>query len=570
MSFKRKHQKAKPFTPSIFDTAELGRTVPDEVYRREVPALRTRLLEAQFALSQADFPVILLFAGVDKAGKRELSNLLSAWMDTRLLVTRAFSPIPEKERRHPRYWRYWQAMPPKGRMGILLSAWYSRPLLDRVFRGHSREEFDEHLENIAALERTLVDDGALLIKCWMHLGKDEQKERLETLEADPLQEWRVAKSDWKNWKKYDDFAAAGEQLITRTSTGQAPWTIIEGMDANYRSLMVGALVCERIERHVSERARERELAKVSSDLPPLLSLNGVLPSFADEESSEASDPVTILSTLDMDSRMKKKTYHRKLRALQARLAILHRQAKAEGIPMALVFEGWDAAGKGGAIRRLTQALDARDYEVLPVAAPTDEESAQHYLWRFWRQIPEKGRVTIFDRSWYGRVLVERVEGFASEAEWRRAYRELNEFERQLADFGMVVLKFWIHITKDEQGARFEARKDTPFKTWKLTEEDWRNREKWDAYSQAVHEMVQLTSTAAAPWTLVEGDDKRHARVRVLETVCDALEARLDSPPKSLLARLKGDGRQVAAADDPEDELDRDFGDPEDEAHTDDD
>jgi polyphosphate kinase 2 (PPK2 family) len=272
----------------------------------------------------------------------------------------------------------------------------------------------------------------------------------------------------------------------------------------------------------------------------------------------------------MDSRMKKKAYHKELRALQARLAILHRQARAEGVPMALVFEGWDAAGKGGAIRRLTQALDARDYEVLPVAGPTDEEAAQHYLWRFWRQIPGKGRVTIFDRSWYGRVLVERVEGFAGEAEWRRAYRELNEFERQLADFGMVVLKFWIHITKEEQGARFEARKDTPFKAWKLTEEDWRNREKWDAYSQAVHEMVQLTSTAAAPWTLVEGNDKRHARVRVLETVCDALEARLHSPPKSLLARLKGGGSRIGTVDDPEDELDRDFGDPEDEAHTDDD
>ncbi len=570
MGLKRKSKKHQPFTPSIFDTAELGRTVSDEVYRREVPALRTRLLEAQFALTAADFPVILLFGGVDKAGKRELSNLLSAWMDTRLLVTRAFSPIADQDRKHPRYWRFWRALPPKGRMGILLSAWYSRPLLDRVRGEHSRDDFDEALEDIAAFERTLVDDGALLIKCWMHLGKAEQKKRLETLEADPLQEWRVTRNDWKNWKQYDDFVEAGEQLITRTSTGQAPWTIIEGMDANYRSLMVGTLVCERIERHLKERERQKEMDRANTDLPPVLSLSGILPSHADEESETRPEPVTILSTLDMESRMKKKGYHQELHTLQARLAILHRQAREEGVPMALVFEGWDAAGKGGAIRRLIQALDARDYEVLPVAAPTDEESAQHYLWRFWRQIPEKGRVTIFDRSWYGRVLVERVEGFATEAEWRRAYRELNEFERQLAEFGMVVLKFWIHITKEEQGARFEARNDTPFKSWKLTEEDWRNREKWDEYAQAVHEMVQLTSTAAAPWTLVEGNDKRHARIRILETVCNALEAHLESPPKNLLARLARNGAYTGPESDPEDAVEGDFRDPESEAHPDDD
>jgi polyphosphate:AMP phosphotransferase len=555
-----------PHHPSIFDTAELGQRIPDAVYKEEVPGLRTRLLEAQFDLSKADFPVILLFAGVDKAGKRELSNLLSSWMDPRLLATRAFGPPSEEALARPTQWRFWRALPPKGRMGIMLSAWYSRPLLERVFDGKSEKDFDRELDEIVAFERTLTDDGALLIKCWMHLGREEQKKRLETLEADPLQQWRVTRADWKNWKKYDRFVQAGEHLITRTSSGKALWTVIEGMDANYRSLMVGTLVCDRIERHLAERKRLAEIARSAERLPPTLSISGLLPSRRkegeeDAEQEEAPEPVTILSTLDMKQRVRKKDYKTRMKELQARVAILHRQARQEGVPIALVFEGWDAAGKGGAIRRLARTLDARDYEVIPIAAPTDEEQAQHYLWRFWRQIPGRGRVTIFDRSWYGRVLVERVEGFAEEGEWRRAYAEINDFERQLTNSGMVVLKFWLHITRAEQARRFEEREGTPHKAWKLTEEDWRNREKWNQYALAVHEMVQLTSTPHAPWALVEGNDKRLARLRVLEAVAEALEASLNSPPRDLLSRLeKGKLGPVLGPDDDDDDDDDGNGD----------
>ena len=194
--------------------------------------------------------------------------------------------------------------------------------------------------------------------------------------------------------------------------------------------------------------------------------------------------------------------------------------------MVAVFEGWDAGGKGGAIRRLTRGLDARDYRVVPIAAPTEDERAHHYLWRFWRYLPRRGRITIFDRSWYGRVLVERVEGFAAEDEWRRAYSEINDFEAQLTDFGTVLLKFWLHITPDEQLRRFEERQGIGYKQWKITDEDWRNREKWALYESAVQDMVERTSTSAAPWTLVEGNSKRYARLKVLRTVCDALEAAL--------------------------------------------
>jgi polyphosphate kinase 2 (PPK2 family) len=537
--------------PSIFDTAELGRAISDRVYKEEEPLLRTRLLQAQFQLLEADFPVIILMAGVDKAGKRELANILSAWMDPRLLVTRAFSAPTDFEAARPDYWRYWLSLPPKGRVGIYLSAWYSRPLLDQVYGRTDIHEFDEALEEVGNFERTLADDGALIIKFWMHLGKEQQKQRLEALQADPLQAWRVHPEDWENWNHYDDFARAGEHLIARTSTGSALWKIVEGADPNYRSLMVGSMLCEAVEHHLAHRKHLAELRASEPRYHPSDSITRLLreasrpvdggadPRTEDDESPVEADqgPMTILSRLDMDQELPKKLYKTRQRELQARLALLHRQAKAEDIPLALLFEGWDAAGKGGAIRRLTGALDARDYEVIPVAAPTDEEAARHYLWRFWRRLPGKGRVTIFDRSWYGRVLVERVEGFAREEEWQRAYGEINEFERQIAASDLVLVKFWIHITKDEQAKRFEARKGTPHKAWKLTDEDWRNREKWDAYAVAVHNMVQLTSTAEAPWTLVEGNDKYWARIRVLETVCDALEGALKNPPTDLLERI---------------------------------
>lgn len=234
----------------------------------------------------------------------------------------------------------------------------------------------------------------------------------------------------------------------------------------------------------------------------------------------------MLQTLDMTQCVGKKNYEEELGHLQVRLRALEFRIFEERVPVLIVYEGWDAAGKGGNIHRLTAKLDPRGYHVQPIAAPHGSERTHHYLWRFWRHIPKAGHITIFDRSWYGRVLVERVEGFATEAQWRRAYREINEFERQLVDFGMVVVKFFLHITPEEQLARFEARKTDPFTNYKLTEEDWRNRDRWNLYEAAVNDMLQLTSTVSAPWTLVEANDKRFARLKTLRTVCKAIEDRL--------------------------------------------
>jgi polyphosphate:AMP phosphotransferase len=501
----------------MFETAELGRSVPKDEYRDRVPALRERILEAQAVLREARFPVIVLFAGVDGAGKGETANLLNEWMDPRGIETRAFDAPTREESERQVFWRYWRDLPPHGRIGIFLSAWYRAPLLDRVYGKIDSENLDDRLDEIVAFERTLVADGALIVKFWMHLDKKRQRDRLKSLERDPLHRWRVTPKDWDHWKRYDDFIGAAERLILRTSTGEAPWTIVEGFDTRFRSLKVGSVLLERIERRLAEAA---ESAAIRSSMKSQRSEDDP------KATAPPRDSMTVLSGLDLSRKLGKKSYAKRLQELHARLNLLHRGARDKAMSTILLFEGWDAAGKGGAIRRITPALDARSYQVISIAAPTDEEQSRHYLWRFWRHLPRAGRVTVFDRSWYGRVLVERVEGLASEKEWRRAYSEINDFELLLINHGIILVKFWIHITKEEQQRRFEARQMVPHKRWKITDEDWRNREKWDEYETAVDGMIERTSTRIAPWHLIEGNDKRYARIKVLETVCDRLEAAL--------------------------------------------
>ena len=495
----------------MFEAAEIGSVVSKEEYKARVPQLRTDLLEGQRELSrQARFPVIVVFAGVDGAGKSETVNLLNEWMDPRWIVTRAFDDPSDEERSRPEYWRYWQALPPRGRVGLFLRSWYSPPLMERVHRRLDRAEFDERLNRIAAFEKELAADGALILKFWMHLGRRAQKTRLQKLERDPLTRWRVTKLQWKHWRMYDEFVEAAERAIERTSTADGPWTIVEGDDERYRSLTVATLLRDAMRKRLAEAARGSRRR----------------PSARSERSSAPRD--TVLSRLDMSLEIDRSVFPQKLEERQGRLNLLQRKARERGISAIMVFEGWDAAGKGGAIRRVTAALDAPAYQVIPTAAPTDEERAYHYLWRFWRHLPREGMLTIFDRSWYGRVLVERVEGFASSAEWFRAYSEINDFEEQLAEHGVVLVKYWLHITPEEQLRRFKERAGSLFKRWKLTAEDWSNRKKRNEYVRAVNEMVARTGTRTAPWTLVEANNKYYARIKVIETFCARLQKALKS------------------------------------------
>jgi AMP-polyphosphate phosphotransferase len=516
----------------MFEAAELGRTVSKEDYKARELALRADLLDVQNQLrALARFPVVVVFAGVDGAGKSETVNLLNSWMDPRWIVTQAFGEPSDEELERPDYWRYWRALPPRGRIGFFLSSWYSRPVLDRVYRRLSEEAFEERLHRVIDFEQTLAADGALILKFWMHLGKAAQKKRLKTLEKDPLRRWQVDQLAWKHWRMYPKFIAAAEQAIRLTNRGGAHWTIVEGADPRSRSLTVGEAIRDAIRTHVVEMAVEKARAGAARADVHAQREKGTARESVTRAAKKHAAPspavVSILSSLDMTQRVSPKKADAAIERERGRLNQLERKARAAGVSTILVFEGWDAAGKGGAIRRVTGALDARDYHVIPIAAPTDEERAQHYLWRFWRHLSRAGRVTIFDRSWYGRVLVERVEGFATEKEWMRAYAEINQFEDELVDRGIVLMKYWLHVTKDEQLRRFKERESTAYKQWKLTPEDWRNRDKWDLYEQAVNDMIEKTSTRQAPWTLVEANDKNFARLKVLETLTGRLERALE-------------------------------------------
>jgi len=510
----------------MLEAAEQGLKVSKDEYAAAEPGLRVDLINAQYDLQNADFSVVLVIAGDDRIGMNETIQFMHEWMDARYLETHIFRVPSREELERPRFWRYWRDIPPKGRMGVYLSGRYSAPLLQRVYGEIEDTEFDDRLAEIIRFENTLADDGALILKFWMHLGHEAQKTRLKKLEKDPLTSWRVTQRDWDHWHIYDRFESAAERTIMRTSTGTASWNIVEGMDPCYRSLTVGTIVRDEIRKHLQRMEQRQQLASAVPAEPA-----------AGTDTAEGQSPTplpvaTVLSRLDMSMQLSKADYKKQLQEWQAKLNQLHRKALKKKKSAILVFEGADAAGKGGAIRRITAALDARHYQVIPIAAPTDEERAQHYLWRFWRHLSRAGRISIFDRSWYGRVLVERIEGFATEPEWRRAYAEINDYEEQLTEHGIVLLKYWIHISKDEQLERFRLREQTPHKQWKLTDEDWRNREKWFLYEQAVNDMVTHTSTTLAPWTLVEGNDKRYARVKIVATCCEALEQALDRRKKA--------------------------------------
>jgi AMP-polyphosphate phosphotransferase len=495
----------------MFETAELGQSVPNSEFAKREPELRDALLQAQFELSETNVPVLILFGGVDGAGKGESANVLTAWMDARGIRTRAYDRPTDIEREKPAQWRYWRDLPAGGSIGIFLSAWYSEPFMRRVNAEVSSAEFERELDHIRAMERTWADGGAVILKFWMHLGKEQQRARFEALEADPLQAWRVTEKDWANWERYDSFLETAEELIARTSTGHAPWEIIEGTDANFRTLEVTQLVLAGLRRGVQSTQTKAPPAPAADPAPV------------------TSGQRTILSSVNLSVKVSKAEYNERLPELQGRLNTAYREMRSRGRSAVVVFEGWDAGGKGGAIRRLMPAFDARHVEVHQIAAPTSEELSRHYLWRFWKRIPRTGEVGIFDRSWYGRVLVERVEGFATPTEWRRAYTEINDFEHRLIEHGMTVVKYWLHVSPEEQEKRFLARQKISYKKYKLTDEDWRNRDRWTAYETAVHEMVERTSSASAPWTLVPGNNKRYARLKVLETLCEALESTLAIP-----------------------------------------
>jgi polyphosphate:AMP phosphotransferase len=487
----------------MLESGEPGHPISKAAYEEEVGKLREALLDAQYELKQsARFPVILVFSGVDGAGKGETVNLLNAWMDPRLIQTHAVDPTDEVRER-PEMWRFWRELPPKGKIGIFFGSWYTWPVLHRVFGDTKNADLERSLENIAHFEKTLANEGALILKFRLHLSKEKQRQRLKQLEKNPRNHWRITDRDWMHHKLYDKFQWYSELTMRRTDTAEAPWIVVDGFDERYRSLTVGKVLLEAMRKRLDTPVENKP---------------------ADMALVPKRDNLHILRSLDLSQKLPRSTYAKRLEKYQGKLNLLTRHSNFKKISVIAVFEGSDAAGKGGAIRRITGALDARQYQIIPIAAPTQEELAQPYMWRFWRHIPRRGGITILDRSWYGRVLVERVEGYCSVSDWRRAYGEINDFEEQLASNQTVLVKFWLSISNEEQLKRFKDREKIGFKRFKITDEDWRNREKWDAYEKAVCDMVERTSTEFAPWTLIEANDKYFARIKILKTLCERIEA----------------------------------------------
>jgi AMP-polyphosphate phosphotransferase len=491
---------------------DLSKTLDKSAYKIRHTELALKLGELQRQARDFQVPVIIAFEGWDAAGKGTLINKLILALDPRGFNVHPTNAPTEEERLRPFLWRFWSKIPARGRIAVFDRSWYGRVLVDRVDKLVPKKTWRQSYDEINAFERQLADDGTVIIKLFLHITKEEQKKRFNKLLDNPATSWKVDREDWRHHRQYKPYAAAVEDMITRTNNPWAHWTLVEAQDERFATVKMMKTAIAAIERKIAE-ARNAASGKLPASAV-------VLRPFKVRES--------MLDKTDLSLTLDRAVYNEQLKNLQQRMHDLEHELYKERLPLVILFEGWDAAGKGGNIRRLVNHLDPRGYEVVPIVAPNDVEKAHHYLWRFWIHFPKAGHIAVFDRSWYGRVMVERVEKFCAESEWKRAYREINEMEEQWINYGTILVKFWLHIDKDAQLARFTDRQNTPGKKWKITDEDWRNREKWNAYKTTVDEMLARTSTVHAPWTIVEATCKLHARIKTLHTVIEAVEKRLSS------------------------------------------
>ena len=471
----------------MLEKVDLTKKISKEEYKEKMPQLESKLGRLQRECKALGIPVLIVFEGFGAAGKGlQIGHLIQS-MDPRGFEVHPVKNETEEERMHPFMWRFWTKTPARGRIAIFDGSWYRKVLIDRFEKRTKAKDLPAAFHSINSFEQQLADDGNLIIKLFLDIDKKEQKKRFDKLAKNKETAWRVSQGDRERNAHYDEYAALMEDMLFNTDTDYAPWTIVESMDRRFATLKIYTTVIKAMADQI-EKVQQQNIAKAVEKA----------------DKAEAEGVVR-----------KKETNGDEIEEIAR-----------EADPVVLGFEGWDAGGKGGAIKRLTAKMDARGYVVNPTASPNDIEKAHHYLWRFWRAMPKDGHVAIFDRTWYGRVMVERIEGFCTTEEWKRAYKEINDMEKDLYNAGAIVIKFWMHIDKDEQERRFKERQENPEKQWKITDEDWRNREKWDQYEDAVNEMLMRTSTDYAPWVVVEGNSKYYARVKVLQTVVDAIEKRL--------------------------------------------
>jgi AMP-polyphosphate phosphotransferase len=493
----------------MLEKVDLSARLSREDYDKAIPGLRLKLGELQRTAKDLEIPAIIVFEGWGASGKGELMNRLLLALDPRGFRVYATEEPNDLEKSRPFFWRFWQETPAKGRMSILSRSWYSHPIYQKFIGNLKKKDLDRLYDEANSFEKVLADSGCLIIKLFLDISKKEQKARFEKLEASPDLAWTISESDREEHKKYNKYRKALDAMLDTTDTPYAPWTVIESDDRRYAAVKIFNTVMSALESRISEAQAAAGKKKVVKLGPPKTTSGGQW-----------------LKGVDLSRAISEEEYKVFLKAYESRMNILQHRVYRSGVPVIIAFEGPDAAGKGGGIKRLADSMDPRGYEVEPTSAPNDVELSHNYLWRFWRVMPRSGRVAIFDRSWYGRVLVERVEGLCTPEEWTRAYGEINDMEKQLSDFGAVIVKLLLYIDRDEQLRRFESRETDPYKKYKLTDEDWRNREKWGRYNAAFEDMLQKTNTSYAPWTIVESNDKYYSRIKILKTVTDAIENQL--------------------------------------------
>lgn len=482
-----------------------GETPEKEELKQQLDVAKKKLYDLQMKIKEHKIPVLVLFEGWSAAGKGSMIGKVIKNIDPRFFKVATMSAPSEEELRRPFLYRYMCQIPEQGKFTFLDAGWMEQTTQEVLNKKLEGEDYEKRIESIRRFERQLTDNGYLVLKFFMHIDKEEQKERMDRLCASKDTRWRV--SDFDKWQQehYHKCEKVYDRYLKDTNASTSPWYIIDAKDKKWAELQVMDTLVSSIEVALQNQSHS---VPILQNVFPLVKM----PKLKDIELTG--------KTIDDEE------YEKELKKLQDKLSELHNRLYRERIPVIITYEGWDAAGKGGNIKRITGALDPRGYEVHPIASPEPHEKARHYLWRFWTRLPKNGHIAIFDRTWYGRVMVERLEGFCSENDWKRAYNEMNEFEKELSDWGAVIIKFWVQIDKNTQLERFNDRQNNPEKRWKITDEDWRNREKWDQYEDAVNEMLKKTSTAYAPWHILESVDKKYARIKALKIVIKEIEKAL--------------------------------------------